>query len=121
MAEVTLAALEALNVKPVMSPTAASRVAGFLRISTVEGPLRVEYNWYQQGSGDTFASSDTFTTQIQSPLFATAQGVSLVDSVGLPTSAEVETRSSSSDYGTVTIRGWDSQTSLGVLVTVYGF
>lgn len=117
----SLATLEGLNVKPVISNTAASIVAGFLRVRTTQGPLKVEYNWFQQEDGEFFASSDTFTTEIQSPLYATAQGVGRVNSTGLVTSAEVETRSSDADYRTVTIREFDGQSGLGVLVTVYGF
>jgi hypothetical protein len=121
MPAVTLATLTATNVKPVGSPTAASCVAGSQRISTVQGPLRVEYNWYQQGSGDDFAATDTFVTGVQSPLFATVHATGRADNLGVDSSAEIEAKSSESTYQTVTIRAVDGQNNLGILVTVYGF
>tara|TARA_R110000751_G_scaffold5489_3_gene24994 strand:+ start:965 stop:1324 length:360 start_codon:yes stop_codon:yes gene_type:complete len=117
----TLATLEGLNIKPVVSPTPANLVAGHLRVTTAQGPLKVEYNQFQQATADSFSATDTFVTGLQSPLFAEVQVLTRANGLDNNISAEVETLDTVATYRTVSVRDTDAQNGLGILVTVYGF
>jgi len=121
MAEVTLAALEALKVKPVIASDNLAVQAGFQRFTTAHGPLRIEYNWYQQAQGDDFPDTATFKSGLNSPRFAevkvTRRAANITTSVD---QVQVEGLESSANYKTVTVSNVGGQNHLGILITVYG-
>ena len=104
MAEVTFAELEALKVKPVVASDNGSVQAGFQRFTTVHGPLRIEYNWYQQAQGDDFPDTDTFKSGLNNPRFGevkTTRRAALKS--GDLDQVQVEGLESSANYKTVTV------------------
>ena len=121
MAVVTIATLEGLKVKPVSGSDDALVQAGFQRFTTVHGPLRVEYNWFQQATVDSFSASDTFKSGLNRPRYADVKAVRRNTSASVGTSsATVESIESNVNYKTVTVKDVDTQSALGILVTVYG-
>lgn len=121
MAEVSLDTLEASNALPV--PTVAgTQVAGYRRFTVVEGPMKIEYNIYQQAAGNDFAASDTFVTGLVTPVAVEVQvfGVDLSGTT-LSESVTLEADPSQSTYRTVTIHDCDGSNGNGVIVKVIGF
>ncbi len=122
MAEVSFDTLEALARLGVPSETDASIVSGFKRITVVQGPVKVERNFYQQGDGDDFAASDTFVSGLVRPFAVSAQFTN-IDAGGAtahPT-AELEGVESDTNFKRVTVHDADGINDAGILVTVYGY
>ena len=122
MAEVSLAALEGLGVRPVASADPANLVAGYVRYVTVNGPFKTEYNFYQQGSGDTFAEDDAFVSGLAHP-FAVEIAYTNCDAAASDTapSAVLEAVESDASFKNVTLHDVSAVTAAGILVKVYGF
>ncbi len=120
MGEVSFDTLEALGRVPVQSETAASNVSGYKRWTVVEGPFKVEHNFYHQGSGDDFAASDTFISGLAHPMFATVQVLGDAANNN-DASASVEGVESVALFKTVTVRDAEDVDTTGILVKVYGF
>jgi hypothetical protein len=124
MTEILFDALEGFARVPVPSLTDASIVSGFKRWTVVEGPIKVEYNFYQQGDGDTFASSDTFVTGLARPICAEVSWVN-IDAADTaldngPT-CELEGVESAATFKTVTVHDADALDDAGLLVKVWGY
>lgn len=122
MAEVSFNTLEALGRRPQPSETGASIVSGYARYVTVNGPLKTEWNYYQQAAGDTFAAVDTFVTGLVHPIMVEVNPVNMDQNGGdnIP-SASLEGVESSATFRTVTVRDADAMTNAGILVKVHGF
>ena len=124
MATPSFDTLEALNRIPVPSLTDASIVSGFKRWTVVQGPIKVEYNYYQQGNGDTFVDSDTFVTGLAHPIFAEVNFVNVdlaTTALDNGPSCELEGVESASTFRTVTVHDADAMDDAGILVKVYGY
>jgi hypothetical protein len=121
MAEVSFDTLEALSRTPVGSETAASVVSGFRRWVEVNGPHKVEYNYYQCDDVDDFANEDTFVSGIVHPIAVEVSSVN-VDLAGtaFAGSASLEGVESAATFKTVTVRDADGVNGAGILVKVYG-
>jgi hypothetical protein len=121
MAEVSFDTLEALARNPVPSETDASIVSGYRRWVSAATPIKIEYNFYQQGDGDNFAALDTFVSGLARPFAASVELVN-VDSAntdaGHP-SAELEGVESDANFRRVTVP--DTTADAGIIVKVYGF
>ena len=123
MSQVSFDALEALARLPVPSITDANIVSGYKRWVTVNGPIKIEYNYYQQGDGDNFAASDSFKSGLARPIIAEASLVN-VDPADTDTGVvgtELEGDESVSTFGTVTVHDADTHADAGILVKVYGY
>ena len=123
MAATTFAVLEALGTKPVPSLTDTAIVHGYIRVTTVEGPFKIERNFYQCGNGESFTDNDTFKTVLVHPF---AASVAPINSDGgantyFDATAELEGVETAATFRTVTIRDADSVDDLGIVVTVYGY
>ncbi len=114
--------LEALARVPVPSETDANIVAGYKRWVTVDGPMKTEYNFYQNEDGESFAASDTFKSGLARPI---AVEVNIVNcdmaNSHTPLSAELEGDESNSNFRRVTVHDADAVADAGILVKVYGF
>lgn len=124
MAEVSFDTLEALNRVPVPSLTDASIVSGYKRWTVVEGPIKVEYNFYQQGDGDDFAASDTFVSGLARPICAEVSWVNIdaaATALDNGPTCELEGVESVSTFKTVTVHDADALVDAGILVKVWGF
>lgn len=123
MAEVSLDTLEGLGTKPVPSLTDASIVGGYQRVTTVEGPIKIERNFYQQANGNDFADDDTFVTGLVRPFAVEVAPINgdTANATAFVGSAEVEGVETAATFRTVTLRDCDGYDDLGVLVTVYGY
>jgi hypothetical protein len=123
MAEVSFDTLEALARNPVPSETDASIVSGYRRWVSAATPIKIEYNFYQQGDGDNFAALDTFVSGLARPFAASVELVN-VDSAntdaGHP-SAELEGVESDANFRRVTVHDADTTADAGIIVKVYGF
>jgi hypothetical protein len=121
MGEVLISAIQDLKATPVLSASNTLVQAGHQRFTSVHGPIRIEYNYFQQANGDDFASSDTFKTGLNRPRYAEVSVTRRATSINSATSgATVYSAESSATYKTVTIDSVDTQNHLGILVTVYG-
>lgn len=127
MAEVTIANLvvggvtggEGLPDGPGQTTSSAAK-RSFI---TSLGPIKIEWNFFQQDSDDDFANDDTFTTKLARPF---AVGVIPVNvDTGAATafngSATGEFREANSSYRTITLRDCDAVNGLGLVVIVIGF
>ncbi len=123
MATVSFDTLEALNRVPVASETAASIVSGFKRWTVVQGPFKIEYNYYQPGNGDALTDADTFMSGLARPLFAEISAVNLdMQNLTAGYSVSIEGVESASLFRTVTcydIAG--AGNNEGIIVKVYGY
>jgi hypothetical protein len=121
MAAVTFATLIALNRMPVGSETAASCVRGFKRWTTVNDPMKTEYNWFQVTNGDDFTDDDTFQSGLAHPHAATVVWCNVdAVAVGEP-SALLEGVESDADFRRVTVQDADGVNAAGIMVIVYGY
>lgn len=121
MAEVSFDTLEALARRPVPS-VAGTKVSGYVRFVTVNGPFKTEYNIYQQGASDDFANEDTFVSGLVTPI---AAEVAVINHDGtalaiVPT-CTLEADQAQSTYRTVRVFDADAENGAGIIVKVHGF
>lgn len=122
MAAVTFDTLEAFGRTGVTSEAVANAVSGYKRWTTVNGPFKTEYNYYQCGETDTFTDGDTFQTSLAHPITVSVQsvGVNLGDTA-FPGSANLEGVESDSDFRRVTVNDANDTAAAGIMVIVYGY
>jgi len=121
MAEVSFDTLEALDRVPVSSVDGTT-VSGYHRWVTVHGPIKIEWNFYQQGADDDFAAEDSFMSGLAKPIVAMANVVNgdpgaIEDNVG----ATLEGVESSATYRTVTVHDAAQLNGAGCLIMVIGY
>ncbi len=123
MGAVTFDTLEALNRIPVASETAASIVSGYKRWTVVEGPFKIEYNYYQPANGDALTNGDSFKSGLAHPLFAEIAPVNHnLDNITAGYSCTIEGDESVSTFKTVTCHDVEgAANNEGILVKVYGY
>lgn len=120
MSEVSFDTLEALDRIPVSS-VAGTQVSGYHRWVTVHGPIKIEWNLYQQGASDAFAASDTFLSGLARPICAEAQFVNVDNQEGATVSVTLEGVESESTFRTLTVLDADGVNGSGLLVKVIGY
>lgn len=111
-----------VNISDLTEGVAGSGSAGSRRFITALGPMKVEWNYFQQASGDDFAASDTFTSRLARPLFASVlPGNADLSDTAFPGSADLDVDETSSTHGQVTVHDADGTNGLAILVLVVGF
>jgi hypothetical protein len=122
MATVSFDTLEALARRPVSSETAASKVAGYVRFTEVNGPFKTEWNIYQVGTGDNFTDNDTLVTGLVRPISASAEWANVDAGASQHVvSASLEGVETAAAYRTVTVRDAHDVAAAGLIVKVVGF
>ena len=122
MAAQTFAVLQALDRTPTPSATAASVVSGFKRWTTVNGPMKTEYNYFQCDDADAFTEDDTFLSGLAHPITAVAMWASGIDEAenGPPTCL-LEGVESAATFKTITVYDASGSNGAGLMVIVYGY
>jgi len=121
MAEVTFDTLEALDRTPVPS-VAGTTVAGYKRWVTVHGPVKIEWNYYQQAASNNFAAEDSFVSGLARPILVTVENANVDHTDTDPQgSATLEGVESESTFRTVTVHDCNTTSEMGILVKVIGY
>ena len=99
-----------------------TETAGKRRWITSQGPFKIEYNFFQQADGDTFADEDTFVSQLSRPYAASVIPVnSDLNGNSFAGSADLDGDESASTFKTVTFHDCNSIAVNAVMVLVYGY
>jgi len=122
MAEVSFDTLEALDRMPVPATEEDDVTSGFKSWTTVHGPIKIEWNYYQQAAQDAFADPDTFVSRLVKPILAWASVVNVDPSGREPNvGATLESVESEALYRTVTVHNAATPDGAGLLVAVIGY